>query len=181
MEDDAAQNLSDAGALTPLCAAACCLSSCYTDWPECCGCRCKGVLCCLAGEEIFCKPACDFCGEVKQQLKKNPRTCCVITEGTCICINPDSCCNVNQQCFCVDCRLAFPPGTSDDLPCLITILFITCCYQYGCNCGVCAQVKDLKAKVADGGAPTEAIIDLTPRNNTKNLQATPAAQEMLER
>ncbi len=93
----------------------------------------------------------------------------VICEGSQLFINMDQCCNVNPQCFCLDCRYAFPPGTSDDLPCIITILFLTCCYQYGCNCGFCSEIKDLKAKVSDGGAPAGSISDAqiqAPKNNS---------------
>jgi len=36
------------------------------------GCRAKGTICCYATEMVAMKPACECCGEINPQLKKNP-------------------------------------------------------------------------------------------------------------
>lgn len=57
----------------------------------------KGTCLCYSIELLACKPACECCGEINPQLKKNPNTCCVICDGTQLCVSPSSCCDMTGQ------------------------------------------------------------------------------------
>lgn len=111
-------------------------------------------------EIIACKPACNCCGEVNPQLKKNPNTTCVCSEGGCICVNPDHCLSGNCQFCCIDQRCAFPPGGMDsDVPCVIAYLGCTCCYAWKCKPACCSTLGALKSQVQDAGAPATEVSD----------------------
>eukprot|EP00613_Pedinella_sp_CCMP2098_P027302 CAMPEP_0171717196 /NCGR_PEP_ID=MMETSP0991-20121206/19885_1 /TAXON_ID=483369 /ORGANISM="non described non described, Strain CCMP2098" /LENGTH=185 /DNA_ID=CAMNT_0012308359 /DNA_START=175 /DNA_END=732 /DNA_ORIENTATION=- len=167
MDDENAKSLSDIADLIPCIGCICCFQSCYTDWPECCGCRSKGTICCFATECVQCKPACNFCGEINPQLKKNPDTCCVFYEGTFLCVNPGSAFSCTEQVFCIDQRCACPPGgVESETPCVLALLGVTICYAWRCKCACCSTLGGVRSQVQDAGAPVEAFITdggATPR------------------
>lgn len=157
-EDKEVSHLGSADELVPCCANCCFICSLYTDWPECLGCRMKGQFCCASAEQIYCMPACSCCGDVNPRLKKNPLACCVLCDGLCVLITPDTCCALTEQCCCIDQRCAIPcTGKDGDVPCVITVLGLTCCVAFSCKPACCSTLGLLKAD--DAGAPALAIED----------------------
>ena len=112
----------------------CSITSCYTKYPECCGCIQNSVCCCCVCEGICCKTAVEQ-GEW-----------CVIQQQTIKCIRPTTCCGGMAQIFCFDSRCAFP--CDKDVPCMVTYCFLTCCYNWNCNCACCKKLKDIKGDTA---------------------------------
>jgi hypothetical protein len=161
--DDQQKTLSSARDLIPCLACCCCITACYYDWPECCGCRIKQAFMCCTCEYMACKPTCECCGEVNPQLKEgNPGTLCLCCEGSGLCINPDTCCSGTIQCCCMDQRLAFPPGQRTDVPCVVSLLFCTCCYNNhfrGAFCTTLGAMDDATVYDGDGGAPATVLSD----------------------
>jgi len=79
-------------------------------------------------------------------------------EGSSVCITPDTCCSVIQTCCCLDSRFAIPCTPKDgDVPCVITILGLTCCVAFSCKPACCTTLKLLKGD--DSGAPSVTIDD----------------------
>jgi len=113
-----------------VCSACCCaISSLYTKWPNCCGCYVLSDYCCVSQEGVCCKP-----------VAAEPGDCCMCQQVTCKIIWPKTCCEGVQQTFCLDSRCAFP--CNKDVPCLLNVCFLTCCYNWACMCKCCAKVKD---------------------------------------
>ena len=57
---------------------------------------------------------------------------------------------MKTQLCCIDLRMSIP--CSEDIPCLLTLFGLTCCYKSSCNCQCCKEVKELdshyNAKIA---------------------------------
>lgn len=183
-EEDEPASLAGPDELVPCLACCCIIGSLYADWPECIGARVKTECCCLRAEGLFCKPACNFCGEINPHLKKNPRTMCVGCEGSYLCVSPESLGGGTCQYFCADFRCALPPGGVDsETPCVLALLGLTCCFGYKCKMGCCSKLGALKAAIKDAGAPVDgAIYDTTPRGHGQvpvaEIVATPIAAKM---
>ena len=68
---------------------------------------------------------------------------CICLDADLYCQSPKTCVKVVAQCCCLDQRLSFP-CKKDEVPCLVTVFFITCCYEWGfVGCAVCERVKDI--------------------------------------
>ena len=157
------KTLSSARELIPFLACCCCITACYYDWPECCGCRIKQAVLCCTCEYMACKPTCEYCGEINTQLKEsNPDTACVCCEGSGLCVNPKTCCSGTIQCCCLDIRAAFPPGQHTDVPCVVSVIFCTLCYNCklrGALCTSLGAMDDATVHGQNGGAPAVALTD----------------------
>jgi len=112
------------------CAACCCtLISCYWKYPNCLGCYEKGTVVCLELEGVCCKTG----------LQEG--ALCLCTRGEVQCVKPRTCCKLESQYCCYDCRCALP--CDEEVPCMVTILGLTFCKEYECtcNCGDRVQAK----------------------------------------
>ena len=116
----------------------CCLvGMLYLVFPQCIGCHQEAECCCFEQKMIGCKP-----------VKGNDKLCCICTDGSCNCIPPTTCMKGTSQCFCCDVRCAFPCDA--DVPCIMNVCGLTCCYSWNVVCKCCAPIKDIVA--AKGGA-----------------------------
>lgn len=116
----------------------CCMSSCYCDFPHCCGFKGEQLCCCLQCEAAGCKPV---------TAENDDGICCIISEGGAWCVKPTTCCYVSEQFFCMDIRAAFPT-VKEKVPCACTLLPFCAVYpRFGC----CAKIGTLTndGKVAD--------------------------------
>lgn len=114
-------------ALVPVCGVCCIMLSCYCKAPACLGCYSKYWICCCNQEAVCCKPT------------KEPGYNCVcfrmeVLTGTCPALL-----QMEQQCFCSDCRCACPQ-TPYGFPCIFTCCFYTCCYRWRSACKCCASI-----------------------------------------
>ena len=53
---------------------------------------------------------------------------CMCVKSELECIKPTTCIKMTEQCFCLDCRCAFP--CDDEVPCALTVLGLTCCLNW---------------------------------------------------
>jgi len=133
----------DASDLTSCCALCCIICSLYPKFPACLGCHAKGDACCLQVESLLCK------------VGVNDGSLCMCCKSELECLVPTTCVKMTMQMCCIDMRCAFP--CDDEVPCAVTILGLTCCYDFSpqCSCG-----KSLAAKEGEeGGAPAGEVAD----------------------
>jgi len=117
------------------CAACCCtLISCYCNWPKCLGCYEKGTVVCLEIEGLCCKTA------------VQEGALCLCTKGEVQCVKPRTCCKLESQYCCYDCRCALP--CDQEVPCMVTILGLTLIKDYACKCK-CGEEIASKAPSVD--------------------------------
>lgn len=127
--------------------ACCCeIDSCFCKFPDCCGCYINSTCCCCSQEGMCCKQS-NVEGE-----------CCIISQTTQTCIMPSTCCKGVQQCYCYDIRCGFP--CDRDVPCVLALCFVVCCYNNECICGCCKSLKnfsheDEDALIKDGVRSTD--------------------------
>lgn len=116
--------------IVPCCAANCFILSMLCTWPNFCGIQSENTCCCCVNELIAIKPS------------EEPKVCLTCLKLDCEIVQFDVCLKSRSQLFCCDSRISFPP--SDDVPCMCTLLFLTCCYrnEYQCNC--CRKYVDLE-------------------------------------
>ena len=72
------------------------------------------------------------------------------------CIKPTTCVKMTEQVCCVDMRCAFP--CDDEVPCALTVLGLTCCYDFQPKCS-CGHSLAEKAEEPEGGAPAGEVAD----------------------
>mmetsp|Transcript_10266 Transcript_10266/g.12455 ORF Transcript_10266/g.12455 Transcript_10266/m.12455 type:complete len:189 (-) Transcript_10266:189-755(-) len=187
MADDPVSNLASPDELVPITGCCCAISSCYCDWPECCGARVKQEICCYTAEFLALKPACECCGDINPQLKaKNARTCCLCFDGSCALVSPNSCAQSTMQLFCYDVRCAIPCCGNADVPCVLALCGIMCCLEWKCACNFCSTIGAAKAKVQDGGAPAsvisdDAVVVATVVCDAESVSASPQVGKMEHR
>lgn len=140
------------------CSANCCtIDSCYAKYPECIGCFSRGHCCCIAGGSTACKPI------FLDESRANKDLLCLCSKGHRYCVPFKFGCWSQEQCFCRDSRAAFP--CTEEVPCLFTTCFITCCVNFGCNVQVLASLADLLGLAKDVPLPASVT------NATNQLQA----------
>eukprot|EP00620_Florenciella_sp_RCC1587_P020953 CAMPEP_0182556542 /NCGR_PEP_ID=MMETSP1324-20130603/769_1 /TAXON_ID=236786 /ORGANISM="Florenciella sp., Strain RCC1587" /LENGTH=230 /DNA_ID=CAMNT_0024768447 /DNA_START=82 /DNA_END=774 /DNA_ORIENTATION=+ len=132
----------DAKDLTAICALCCVSTNLYCTWPGCIGCHQKGDMCCIQIEGVACKV-----GVTEGSL-------CMCVKSELECIKPTTCIKMTEQCFCLDCRCAFP--CDDEVPCAVTVLGLTCCFNWSPKCECGAKLAEDKE---EGGAPAEEVAD----------------------
>jgi len=86
--------------------------SCDLDFPKCLGCVGEETCICVKGGFVGCKP----------HVGGNPedKILCILLKTDCNIVSPTTCCKGVTQCFCIDCRLAFP--CDSEVPCICTLL-----------------------------------------------------------
>ena len=109
--------------LVPVLGCCCCICSCYLECPDMLGAVCNNTLCCCQWTALLCK-----CG-------KEEGICCKCCSMDVDVISLQVCCKIQTQLCCLDCRSALP--TIDEIPCLLSLLCLTCCYRCKpvCACG----------------------------------------------
>eukprot|EP01041_Mallomonas_annulata_P014407 gene14407-30675_t len=112
--------------LNPCCSLLCCIASCYTVYPDCLGCSGSQVCCCIANQMVTLKKS------------KNPDACCLLIENKTEIIPVRVCLKARTQCFCCDIRASLPCDV--EIPCLMTVFFLTCCYRNKCNVKCCSKI-----------------------------------------
>lgn len=126
------------------CFAVCCLNyaqisySCYPRYPDCIGCAAETTLCCVETSLMGCKPTPD----------RGDHYCVLIkTEQHCLSwAAMHSCLKARAQCFCIDLRAAAPKlGADEEVPCMLTMLGITCCFAGSPTCSCCLTNAQIKA------------------------------------
>lgn len=117
----------DVGDLTPCYACMFFITSCFFVTPDCYGLFGNVTFLCVESEYKCCKAA------------KKEGDLCLCIDLSMTCIQPTTCIKGIMQCFCLDTRVALPPD--DDVPCMCTFLFVSCCYKYKPNCQFGQQVK----------------------------------------
>ena len=119
----------DVNDMTPCFSCCCVIMSCYLLFPDCCGCATNVDMCCLGAELYACKtsrnPA-SYCQCIKAEVDCNPPLACVMVRG--------------QTC-CLDIRCSIP--CSEQIPCLLTMCFWTCCYRDSMTCACCEKIAKL--------------------------------------
>lgn len=68
---------------------------------------------------------------------------CILADVNSAIMKPKTCFRVMGQCCCYDIRCALP--CEAEVPCMFTMCFMTCFYDYGCNCAFCNRVDDFRA------------------------------------
>ena len=111
---------------------------------DCIGCTSEGMALCWRWE-------CKGCRRVTQQ--NSHKTCCILCHGGQECVVPQTCCLVQQQCFCLDMRCAFP--CTKETPCLFTALGCTLCVAYKPKLACCKKLKVLTPDNFAMPAPAE--------------------------
>ena len=119
----------DVGKLRPITGCLCGIQSLYLDWPACLGCVAHQECLCLKGQLKACKTS------------KEEGQCCILIEQKYVMKKPQTCIQQQQQCFCVDQRCALP--CTDEVPCILNILGLTCCMQKKCAVKCCAILSDI--------------------------------------
>eukprot|EP01040_Poterioochromonas_malhamensis_P011283 gene11283-12292_t len=119
--------------LVPCLGVGCCIFSMYTELPDCLGSVCNNVICCIACKIMTCKAS------------KEPDVFCKCISTDCDIVPFSTCCKAQGQTFCIDMRVSFPP--SDQIPCLLTLCCLTCCYKYNCTCKCCTDVLDIEKSI----------------------------------
>ena len=79
---------------------------------------------------------------------------CQLFQGSAAIVKPNGCCGAQQQCCCLDTRIACPPN--EDVPCICTLLpFCVVCANWGMKFKCCGKVKDVIGSSAK--APAAAM------------------------
>ena len=101
----------------------------------------------------------DYCRcvtkEANNHLKKDDNTCCVFLKGDWTCASsPKTCISMQMSMCCLEARCGLP--TTDEAPCILNIVGITCCVAFTPKLGFMKTMKELRS---NGGAPAESIDD----------------------
>jgi len=128
--DDGIINASE---LMPCMAAGCCITSYYFEYPNCMGAKIIQETCCINSTVTCCKPS------------SHPDKCCVIYEGACKCLMPQTCIKAENQLCCIDIRVGLPCDDTE-LPCLCTIAGLTIMYKWQNQFDFCKPMGDIDPK-----------------------------------
>ena len=121
--------------MVPIFANCCTITSCYcpSDCWRMCGAFGQCEFLCVQNDFTCCK------------VSERPEDCCILQKVRVIIKKPSTCVEIQSQFFCCDHRCALP--CNDDVPCMFTVLGLTCFYDYQCqSCLACKSVGDLKPK-----------------------------------
>lgn len=126
------------------CCAVCCLNfaqisySCYPRYPDCLGCSAESTVCCIESVLMGCKPTPD-----------RGDHCCVLIKTETECLGWSaihSLFKARAQCFCIDLRAAAPKfGNDEEVPCMLSVCGITCCFAGSPTCSCCLTAAQIKA------------------------------------
>jgi hypothetical protein len=120
--------------LRPLDAGCCYITSLYCSFPGCIGCTGNNtVLCCMR------KYSCLKC--LPNPGQDEDKRCCAVVEQQSYLKIPNSLCEGQSQCCCLDTRCALP--CTPTVPCLVTECGLTCFADWKMNCGCCKTVGEL--------------------------------------
>ena len=119
----------DIGDLRVISGCCCGLTPLYCDMKNCWGCNSEGDLLCLGGRSMACKPS-----------AKEDRWC-IFLESECYCAKPKTCAKLQSQCFFCDSRVAFP--CTEEVPCIVNYLGLTCAYNKACKVACCKTLADI--------------------------------------
>lgn len=136
--------------LVPWCGVCCFIASCYTECPDCFGSVCENTIMCCKQRIIVCK-----CGkDLNEQLCK-----CVGLD--CDVVKCKVCCKSRAQSCCLDVRASIPPN--EEIPCLVTVCCVTCCYDYRFMCRCCKGIREIitnpNTTVPTGGSEWQEVYD----------------------
>lgn len=123
------QDNNNVDSLVPIFGYCCSMSSIQTT--NIMGCTEKSVCLCIEAEGEFCT-----------FINDREDACFNCTRQSCTCIQPRTCIKGVSRCFCCDSRCAFP--CDDEVPCMLNVCFINCCYNWKCKFAACATIKTLK-------------------------------------
>ena len=62
-----------------------------------------------------------------------------VWQGEIECVKPTSCCKMETQECCLDCRIACP--CDDEVPCMLNLFGWTCCRDWKVVCECCTKVQ----------------------------------------
>lgn len=160
------------------CSGSCCsIDSCYLKYPDCIGCFSRGHFCCVDGSSTSCKPI------FLDENRKNKDLLCLVSKGHRYCVPFKFGCWSEEQCFIRDSRCAFP--CNEQVPCLLSTCFITCCVNFQVDIKIAATLAELLTSAKDKPLPeyiTSATKQLqnaseaaaTSANNAVNKEHQPA-------
>lgn len=114
-----------------------CVNSIYPKYPECLGGICEVTCCCMAADVMVCKPS-----------PGNPEHCCTLLRAQIDCVKLAVCIKSRSQFLCCDFRAAIPPDAAE-VPCMVSILGMTCCYDNKQSFNCCATLAKLKETKED--------------------------------
>ena len=132
----------------------CCLPSvcsvmqnCYCEYPACIGGAVNCEVCCCEVDAKFCRCI--------DSNKNEDERYCMWQQGGCYFKRCTSCCQAQNQCFCIDFRCSAPP--TDQVPASCTLLpFCMVSPEWGC----CNKISDVK-----NFTPPEIVGDQLPNQN----------------
>eukprot|EP01032_Pedospumella_encystans_P009523 gene9523-11201_t len=128
--------------LIPYCGCVCCVTSLYTEFPDCIGCAGSRICLCCYSEY----------SALKLPMDGDP-VWCHWDKGRTYCAPSSTFCMNRGQCFCCDTRCALP--MTDDIPVLITCFFFTFYYKDTCGPFECFRtVKELDECATQLAQPT---------------------------
>ena len=113
---------------------------------------------------------------------------CQLFQGSAAIVKPIGCCGAQQQCCCLDTRIACPPN--EDVPCICTLLpFCVVCANWGMKFKCCGKVKDVIGSSAKAPAAATAPVVAKPvaapqpqaMNVTVNVSTGAPESEEMER
>lgn len=110
----------------------CYMDSLYLKTPDCFGCFCNCTCLFIESTSSCCKP------------HPNPDKMYICHKTDCNMIYPSTCCKCAEQCFCLDCRCAFP--TDHDVPCGFGVCGLICCFNFQLVLGCCKTARSLSGE-----------------------------------
>ena len=109
------------------------MNSVYPSYPACFGAICEITCCCLACDVMMCKPTeghpDHYCTALRAQIDFTKVTVCMKSR---------------TQICCLDSRAAIPPDERE-VPCMVSMLGLTCLYANHQTCRCCATLSSLEA------------------------------------
>jgi len=114
--------------LNVMCGCCCYIESLFCKFPDAFGAEQSTSCLCCADQLLCCKPMV-YRGEVFQG------EVCALCDQRTTCVVPRTCCSCVSQCFVCDRRSSFPCDAKGDVPCILNVCFINCCYNWNCACG----------------------------------------------
>ena len=124
----------DAGEnLYPYAACVLCINSCYITKPRhlCWGVNCEITACCTTWDVQACKPS------------AVPDTWCTCIKLAVDCHKTTVCIKSKTQVCCLDSRAAIPPDEKE-VPCMLNLAGLTCCYANAATCRCCTTLSSLE-------------------------------------
>ena len=137
--------------LIPFSACCCSIHSCFLDFPACLGCQDQTTCLCIRSNTRCCKVA------SKEELETAKRYC-ICQEGGTFAVFPKTCLKGQNQWCCCENRCALP--CDSDVPCLVTLCFVTCFYNYNWQFEVLKSMGEIDPNI---------VIEDTPAAPTPNI------------